>query len=291
MLALALPLRLGAQPTAGAKTTEDDLFKTPPQSARTSDFGKTLPPVERPINPATYRLGPNDQLLLSLPIVEPGEFPLTVAMDNTLLLPRGFALLNVEGMTLEGLRRTVDSLFRARSSTYRNLGLSLIKPRMVYVAVSGDVLIPGRYVLSAADRVTTAIYAANTISETLPVTERAALSKEQKAMTDTRPGTRDIGGVASSQLAQRWVTLRHNDGTSQEIDLLRYRALGRESDNPTLREGDEVYVRSADPGAAQVAVVGSVNSPTAAAFSPGDNALMLARLSGGYRSDASPRDA
>jgi protein involved in polysaccharide export with SLBB domain len=291
MLALALPLRLAAQPTGGAKTTEDDLFKTTPLPTRTSDFGKALPPVERPINPATYRLGPNDQLLLSLPIVEPGEFPLTIAMDNTLQLPRGFALLDVEGMTLERLRRTVDSLFRSRSSTYRNLSLSLVKPRMVYVTVSGDVLIPGRYVLSAADRVTTAIYAANTISETLPATERAALSKEQKAMNDTRPGSRDLGGVSSSQLAQRWVTLRHNDGTSQEVDLLRYRALGRESDNPTLREGDEVYVRTSDPTASQIAVVGSVNSPTATAFRPGDNALMLVRLSGGYRSNADPTGA
>ena len=172
LLALLLPVVLSAQPTTvGGRSTEDEaLFKSTPLTSRLGDLDKALPPVERPINPATYRLGPNDQLLLSLPIMD-GEIPLTVAMDNTLLLPRGLALLNVEGMTLDLLRRTVDSLYRARSSSYRSLSLSLLKPRMVYVNVSGDVLVPGRYILSAADRVNSAIYAANKISETLPLTE------------------------------------------------------------------------------------------------------------------------
>jgi len=283
VLLVVLPLSLSAQPVVpGARSQEEQsVFKRTETANPLANLSSELPPVERPIDPEVYQLGPNDQLILSLPLIEPGEFPLVVSMDNTLLLPRGFALLDVDGMTLARLRRAVDSLFRARSSSYRNVSISLVKPRSIYVTVNGSVLSPGRYVLTAADRVSTAIDLANTVSEDIPSEQREILLKERTRLSEQ--GASRYGGVAGGVIPQRWVTVRHNDGTSRRIDLIRYRALGAGVDNPTLREGDEVIVHDADPSAATIAVAGAVNAPTVIPYSPGDNALLLARLGAGMR--------
>ncbi len=290
LLLVVVPFSLHAQPVSTGSRTQDEtsIFRAERSPATSSSTGQ-LPPIERPIDAETYRLGPNDQLVLSLPLIEPGEFPLVVGLDNTLLLPRGFALLDVRGMTLASLRRTVDSLYRARSSSYRNVTVALVKPRSIYVTVSGDVVSPGRMVLTAADRVTTAIDLASRISEELPIEQRALLLKERGRLAEG--AQRERGGLASGLMERRWVTLRHNNGRSQRIDLLRYRALGAEADNPTLREGDEVIVHPADLSVPRVGVSGAVNSPAVMPYSPGDNALMLVRLANGARDENAPAEA
>ncbi len=290
LLLVVVPCSLSAQQIVpGSRTQEDPSIFKVERSPITSSGSSDLPPIERPIDAETYRLGPNDQLVISLPLIEPGEFPLVVSLDNTLLLPRGFALLDVQGMTLAGLRRMVDSLYRARSSSYRNVGVALVKPRSIYVNVSGDILNPGRLVLTAADRVTTAIDLANKVSNDLPLEQRALLLKERARLSEGNLRVR--GGLASGMIERRWVTLRHNDGRSRQVDLLRYRALGNEADNPTLREGDEVIVNAVDPAVPKVGVSGAVNSPAVLPYSAGDNALFLVRLANGVRGPVNPGDA
>lgn len=272
-----------AQPTPTPKSSGDDLIIKKSDQSR-SGASQELPPVERPIDPALYYLGPNDQLMLSVPLIEGGEFPIVVAMDNTIMLPRGFPLVDTRNMTLARLRHTVDSMFRARSSSYRNVVLSLVKPRSIYVSVSGDVLFPDRYVVTAADRATTVIDLANRISnESLTKDREEEIAEMRRRMRDDRMSSRDLG---ARQVRGRWVTLRHNDGSIVRLDLLRYRALGAERDNPTLREGDEVVVHPADQSMPTVAVVGAVNTPMVIPHAEGDNALLLFRLAGGMRADA-----
>ncbi|MEO5930645.1 MAG: SLBB domain-containing protein [Candidatus Kapaibacterium sp.] len=290
-LLVLVPWTLAAQTTVGGKVKEDEAVFKKADAPSSGSLGAALPPVERAINPETYYLGPTDQLLLSIPIIEQGEFPIVISMDNTVLIPRGLGLVNVEGVTLARFRRIIDSLFRARSANLKNVAVSLVKPRLIFVTVSGDVAVPRRYVLSAANRVTTAIDAANTIGEDLPLTQADALINQRKIAADDRAAAGTLGGLSSNQSLQRFVTLRHNDGSTREIDLLRYRAMGRDEDNPTLREGDEVIVRRADPADPIVAVIGAVNAPTVMAYRKGDNALMLTRLAGGFRTNASPSEA
>lgn len=280
-----------AQPTPSvSKGSGDDLvLKKTEGQGRSSQFGAELPPVERSIDPAQYRLGPNDQLLLALPMIEAGEYPIVVSADNNVLLPRGFPLVNVRGMTLERLRVVVDSLYRARSASYRNVTISLVRPRSIYVSVTGDVLFPDRYVLTASDRATTAIDIANRVSnEGLTKERETEIATLRRRERNDRLSARDLG---ANRVVPRWVVLRHNDGSTQKIDLLRYRATGNEADNPTLREGDEVTVLGADYSRPTVAVVGAVNTPMVLPYDAGDNALMLVRLAGGVRSDGNEQDA
>ncbi|HVZ41258.1 MAG TPA: SLBB domain-containing protein [Candidatus Kapabacteria bacterium] len=291
LLTSLFPAMLAAQPSSPvSKGQSDDLIiKKSDGQGKSATFGQDLPPLERAVDPALYRVGPNDQLLLSIPLIEPGDFQLVVSVDNTILLPRGFPLINVKGMTLARLREVVDSLYRARSASYRNVNISLVKPRSIYVSVTGDVLFPDRYVMTAADRPTTAIDIANRISQEGLTKQREEEIAEQRRRTrDDRLGAGNFGGA---QPTQRWVTLRHNDGSIQRLDLMRYRALGDESQNPTLREGDELIVHSSNIGTSTISAVGAVNSPATMPFSDGDNALMLYRLSGGVREGGVVKEA
>lgn len=252
---------------------------------------KEILPIERQINPENYRLGPTDQLLLSIPGFEQangGQFPLAVGMDNTVLLPRGLPLVDVRGMTLFAFRQTVDSLFRARGGKVYQSGVAvaLVSPRAIYVRVSGDVPSPGPYVLSAADRASTAIAAANRLPKDLPDKQKGELERVEYQRNQSGIGTRDIGYTLSGSRTVRRLVIRHNDGTSDYADLVRYRAFGNDSDNPTLREGDEVVVEKISPFDPTIAIAGAVNATSEVPYRPGDNALMLLRLATGVREDA-----
>lgn len=290
---LVAPRLMFAQTKAGggipsASSADNPLSGGIDSRSLLTDPSKSLPPIERPVDPNAYVLGPNDQLIISLPIFE-RDFPVVVSMDNTLTLPRGFQV-NVEGMTLTRLRRVVDSLYATRSGMYKDIGVSLARARSIYVSIEGDVMHPGRMVVTAADRVLSAIEVANRTQDLLPDVE-IELNRKQQQQQANQSITKNLGSVIAIDMPYRRVALRHNNGITQDVDLLRYEAFGDTSQNPMLREGDVLYVRRPDPTTATVVVAGAVNKPAALPFRAGDNALLLIRLAAGFRDDANPRAA
>jgi protein involved in polysaccharide export with SLBB domain len=285
---LAFAQSKGVSGIPGASSADNPLTNQTDTRSLLTDPSKSLPPVDHPIDPNSYLLGPNDQLIVSLPILE-RDFPVIVSMDNTLVLPRGF-MVNVQGMTLTRLRQVVDSLYRSRSASYKDVGVSLARARSIYISIEGDVLHPGRMVVTAADRVMSAIDLANRTQELLPDVE-LEMQRQRQRQEAEQPITKNLGTVVSTELPYRHVSVRHNDGTISEVDLLRYQAFGDTSQNPMLREGDIVYARRPDATSATIVVAGAVNRPAAIPYSEGDNALMLVRLAAGFRDDANPAGA
>lgn len=296
LVALHLCLLAGtaiAQPGGGGVTipTLPDGLST--ASSGVPELGLESEPLEAPINPAIYRVGPNDIFTLQY---EGGAaatpYTLRVTPDNQLVLPRDLGVIDVSGMTLAQLRTKVLAVARARTSSMRNPSLALIRARIVRVRVRGDVLNPGPQKLSAADRVSTAIEMANSLVEQLAPSFQAG-AIQQSTMLVQRGTTLD-GFTSASGTPLRTVQLRHNNGTSEEIDLMRYRLLGDDRGNPTLREGDEIIVeseRSSSSGGGYVGISGAVQTSSTFRWRRGDNALMLARLSTGVREDGDPTRA
>ncbi|MBC8144618.1 MAG: SLBB domain-containing protein, partial [bacterium] len=261
---------------------------------RGSGGAADLPPVERSIDPSLYILGPNDQLIVTIPALEEissgGEFPVVVSADNIIALPRGVAI-DTRGMSLSEFRKAASNAFERRGGSAQIASIVLVRPRSIYVTVAGDVRNPGRQVLTAADRVSTAIDVA---SEIEPGTTEADLRDivRQEGVDDfERTGKRRGTITTLANMPRRNVTVRHNDGTTSRADLVRYIAFGRQSDNPTLREGDHVIVAPADYGGATVAVGGAFNANAEVAFERGDNALMLARIGAGVSASGNPGGA
>lgn len=249
-------------------------------------------PVERRVNPDVYRVGPNDQLVISATgVAEP--IPVVVGLDNMLIIPR-FRPVDVNGLTLSELEARVDSLFKARSATYGDINISLLRPRAIYVTVSGNVIAPNTYIVTSADRSTTAISLANKVPEELATVDDQfmELSKRSVLGSKSQYGSRNLGVESSGKIPIRHVVIRHADGTSTNVDLVRYRAFGDDRDNPTLREGDNVIVEFPNPVAPTVSIAGAVNNPLVALpYRNGDNLALLLRLAAGVRADALPREA
>lgn len=265
--------QLRGQTLPGQKsgTMDDPIGRSGTERLPDMESSDNLPALEAPVNPATYRVGPYDQFLLSLPPF-PAPFALVIGPDNRLMLPRDFPSIDVGRMTLQELREKVEGLYRARTPAARNVSLALRNARPIRVRVIGDVLVPGPLTLTAADRVSTAIDLANIPSKNLPSRQIDALIEQQSERM--RVGT----GVSSNDL--RFVVVRHNDGTTSDVDITRWRYLGDDSQNPTLREGDEIVVTQRNQFSPTVGIAGGDGEPRVITYRNGDNALLMARAAG-----------
>lgn len=292
VVALALlstiAMELAAQSTPTGPRSASTVLggSSAPRRSTGSAFGSELPPIEKAVDPELYRLGPNDQLIITIPALEDlslgGEFPVVISADNVVGLPRGVTV-NVTGMTLARFRREVDQAYRRRGATFDVTSIALVRPRSIYVTVRGDVRNPGRHMLTAADRVTTAIDVANAIEPGTTGADLAKIVEEQGGKASATGDSRSGNSVSLRDMPRRNIIVRHNDGGSTRVDLARFTAYGTDSDNPTLREGDEIIVGSADHMAATVGVGGAVNAPMVVEYRRGDNASMLLRLSSGLQ--------
>ncbi|MCB0711541.1 MAG: SLBB domain-containing protein [Ignavibacteriae bacterium] len=249
-----------------------------------------LNPVERRINPDYYYVGPNDYLMISTDLT---AFPIVVGVDNKLVLPRGITPINVDGMTLADLEDTLQVIFRQRSSGFGNVQVSLQAPRAIYINVGGEVNAPGRYVVTSADRVSTAIDLANRIPEELASADKQALELSKQTLLGNG-SQRTVGNVGIGQAggSLRKVQIRHVDGTTDEADLIRYQAFGDDINNPTLREGDQIMVEVSNKFNPTISIAGAVNNPIVGLrYRPGDNVQLLLNLSAGLHDDALPKEA
>lgn len=274
----------GDNPTAGGELEKILGGKEASKKFSSSTDGEKLP-VERRVNPDFYHPGPNDQILISASgLTEP--IPVMIGLDNSLVIPR-FQPIDVNGLTLAELEARVDSTFKSRSGMYGDVRLSLLASRTIYVNVSGNVIAPGRYILTSSDRVTTAIDLANKVPEELASVDDQflELSKQSVLGNKSQYGSRNLGSEPKTPV--RRVVVRHANGETSQADLVRYRAFGNDEDNPTLREGDNVIVSFADPFGPTISAVGAVNNPVIGLpYEEGDNLALLINLAAGLRGDA-----
>ena len=94
-----------------------------------------------------YRLGPGDQLSMTVFKMEGYEAKVEVLSDGTISLPR-IGTIQVWGLTLEEARQTITDSY---SKILRRplVDLDLVAPRPIKVTVTGDVQTPGVFSLPA----------------------------------------------------------------------------------------------------------------------------------------------
>jgi len=262
--------RVWCQGAAGGSSAAEPVTSEVQETLPSLEATSESPALEAPVNAETFRVGPNDVLQLSLPPL-PVPYTIVIGPDNRLVLPRDLPAFDVTGMTLKEVRDKVEGLYRTRAAAARNVALTLRSARRVRIRVVGDVLVPGPLVLTAADRVSTAIDLANISSDRLSPDEQ----KYRVALEGERRRRGEVEGTQTTRL--RNVVVRHNDGTSDIVDLVRWRYLGDDRANPTLREGDEIEVPADDETTGQIGVTGSLGVRVNVPYRSGDNALLLAR--------------
>jgi protein involved in polysaccharide export with SLBB domain len=209
--------------------------------------------------PPDYRLGAGDVLVLILTGDVELAYTLQVTRGGFIVVPQ-VGQLFVANLTLEQLK---DLLFTRlgrvysgvrRSGATTHFDVTVTGVRAIQVFVTGDVVQPGAYQISALGTVLTALYAAGGLEE--------------------RGNTRAI-------------LLRRGDSTVATFDLYDYLLRGDTRNDIRLENGDVVFVGVRGP---RVAVSGAVIRPAIYEIKGGETLAEMVAASGGLTASASVRE-
>ena len=251
------------------------------QLSTASSFTGSSAPLEGPVDPDAYFVGPGDGFDLSIGGMIPLSRRITVSAGGTLVVP-DVGSFNVAERTLRSVRNEVRSALRRH---FRNVNTDIVlaEPRQFYVHVSGAVLIPGRHLMTPIARVDDALLAAmggirpqqllGQAPSRQALTARAnnvseALTLEPGNLTPTKP----LIPHTEYFPAFRNVLVTHRDGTVDRVDILLYYATGSIAANPYLRDGDAINLQFFNPSQGSVVVSGAVAEPGIFDYRPDDTA-------------------
>ncbi len=240
-------------------------------------------PTDNVVDPEVYKVGPGDVLLLQLVGTLSGEYPLMVSPESMLMLPR-IGRIAVLDKNLAEVRDTVEALYRERNANW-GVAVSLLKARTVFVDIGGNVKYPRMYALPASMRVSTAVQYANQDPKTTiggagrPVIR--TLRDRAYAKVEA-----ELGENYLCEWMRRNTVVYHKDGTSHISDDIRARLLNRPEEDPTLREGDEIFVPFEPAEAPTVSIAGAVRRPAIIPWRRGDSLSLLLRAGYGLADHA-----
>jgi protein involved in polysaccharide export with SLBB domain len=259
--AVAILLTAGAARAQTPSPTMEELLQRAQAQAGTTDTSNlpttavqdmaSRPVLAGPIDPATYRLGPGDRLVVQWSgRVTRSEFADVGPAGDVFLSEIG--TLSVSGQTLDVARATILDRLRRVTRDVR-VEVQLARPRTFRVYLGGAVDDPGP-------------------------TEAAGNSRAS-----------DVVRVSALQsgASRRNLRVLHRDGSEERADLERLYRLGDHSHDAWLRDGDAIVV----PWATEfVTMTGAVAAPGQLERAPGDSASTLLRMVGGPLPAAAPDD-
>jgi protein involved in polysaccharide export with SLBB domain len=258
---LSCCFQLGATYVVGQESksqTLQNLF----DDKKTANIPVTQPSgvaLESTVNPEKYFVGPSDAIAVNIWMSPPLNFTLTVTPEGTLIIPTAGEIM-VANLTLkEAKAKIVQSVRKKYLSA--EITATLVKPRSIIVTILGNVLNPGLYTVTAIDRANKAIEEANT--------PRSAAGQ-------------DMAQAAIGNMSQRNIALKHNDGSTDRVDIIKFLATKEDRWNPYLREGDVITVPKKDNVKNVIGIYGQVNAPGRYEFVEGDSLLNALQLAQGF---------
>lgn len=215
--------------------------------------------LESTVDPARYFVGPSDMIAVNIWMSPPLNFPLTVTPEGTLIIPT-VGEVKVSDLSLAEAKERILKEVRRKYLTAQ-VTATLLKPRPIIVAVTGNVLNQGLYTLSAVDRANKAIEEAN---------KPARLQREEML------------APILQEMSMRNIVLKHKDGSQSRVDITKFLATKSDELNPYLREGDVVVVPRKNRAKNVFGIYGEVNSPGRYEFVEGDSLLDAIRIGQGF---------
>jgi polysaccharide export outer membrane protein len=213
----------GAAPTLPVPVAPGDTEVVRPERGVLSTAAPPAPPVDAPLDPDAYVLGPGDLLELNFWGVQNFKLRATIDLEGRAFVAK-VGYLPLKGKTLSEARRVLrDSV--ARYFPQLSFDVALAEPRTFLVQLVDAVARPGAYSARAVDRVAAVIARA---------------------------------GGFGPRASQRRVEIRRRSGEVVKADLLLYSQTGDVKQNPYLLDGDVVRVPFEDLA---VAIDGAVNRP------------------------------
>jgi protein involved in polysaccharide export with SLBB domain len=271
------------------------------QSGSALGLNGSSSPTDNVVSAAHYLLGPGDVLLMQIVGAVMGEYPLVVSPENVIMLPR-FGEVSVQGKTLAQVKAEVQRLVQARNPLMKAF-LTLQRARTVYVRVAGNVAQPGLYTLPASMKVSTAVQLANQPASGSgggvggaaagSNAVNAALARQQSNRFEASGTSSDalasaLGGKRHyiASYASRATRVLHRNGSVEYSDALRANVLDDPSADPTVREGDEIYVPADNEAIGMISITGAVQRPSVIPWRKGDKLSFLLKAAFGLTETA-----
>lgn len=205
--------------------------------------------------PASYVLGPGDEVIVDIWGATVSHVVATIQMDGSISLSdlgpvylAGMNLKSAEASLKSQLSRIYSGLADGAQDTF--LRLSVGKMKGVVINISGEVVTPGAYTLPSLASIPSAIYTAGGVSET--------------------------GSV-------RNITLYRRGKKQATFDLYQFLLGGKVDENLRLQDGDVLYV---EPYNSIASINGSVMRPMRYEFKAGETVSDLIKFAGGFSTRA-----
>ncbi|HAE23835.1 MAG TPA: capsule biosynthesis protein, partial [Prevotellaceae bacterium] len=198
--------------------------------------------------PATYVLGPGDEVILDIYGLSQSSNKYKISPDGTVTIEK-IGPINISGLNVSQAQAKVQ---RKISGYYQgsSIKLALGQTRTIMVNVMGEVAVPGTYTLSAFATVFHALYMAG--------------------------GVNDIGTLRDIQVSR-------NGKIITTVDIYDYILNGRLSGNVMLRENDVILV---GPYKNLVKAEGKVKRPMYYEMKENESLQSLIAFTGGFTGDA-----
>jgi polysaccharide biosynthesis/export protein len=248
---------------------------------------KKAMPLEGPVDPKQYFLGPNDILSINVWGRIPFEYKIAISPEGTLLVPN-FGVIDVKGRTLQEIKTIVPQAL-GRTFIQGSITVTLLKSRIFMVHVGGVVDNPGSFFASATQRVDHAIYLANLqkgfIAERISQVQAQRLQQLNQTyglqyFGDNDPTKQNL--IPSL----RNILLIRNNGDTALVDLASYYASGDLSRNPYLNDGDRIIVPNLNLNGNSVSISGEVRLEGIYEYQKSDSLRNLLQLAQGATSEA-----
>lgn len=245
--------------------------------------------LEGPIDPAKYYVGPSDVLMVA--VWGPLNFSraVTVTPEGDLIVPT-VGVLDVGGKTLEEVKALVK---KAVVSVYPmgHVTTNLIQTRSFVVTVTGNVLNPGQYEATPADRVEKVIVGASRVflpAATVTVqamSEKGKQPIQQSVYNDPKRNqvTEIFGDISTRNIK----VFRRSD--TLHVDIPKYYATRDDRYNPFLLDGDVLFVPRKMLEKNFIGVYGGVNIPGIHEYNDNDRLSDILLIAGGPASHADLR--
>jgi protein involved in polysaccharide export with SLBB domain len=208
-----------------------------------SSFSKYMQASEGIINPEEYKVGPGDNIFISISGIEERNFNLLINHEGYLYIPR-IGAIDLRNKSLEEAKILIRS---SLEKNFKNVDIyiALGEVRKIKVSLIGNVANQSSIVLSSNSRLQDLLKSSSEINSSSDIRNIKIVSK---------------------------------DGTTGSYDLLSFFRKGDYKQNPYLKDGDVVIIERVNK---VVSIMGHVQSPATYEFKEGETLNDLISLAGG----------
>jgi protein involved in polysaccharide export with SLBB domain len=198
---------------------------------------------EAAVDPDEYKIGPGENIFISISGIEETNFNLFVNIENYLFIPK-VGGINLQGLTLTQAKEKIKATIE---KYYRNVEIfvSIANLKKIKVFLVGDVQRPASIIVESNTRLF------DLLLDTISFNKTSSF--------------RDI-------------QIKNVNGEIRHYDFLKFLRYGEKKQNPLLNDGDVVFVDKVDK---VVTISGAVKFPATYEFVEGESVNDLIKLAGG----------